>query len=188
MSLTAKDLGPSAPTIRKPRTLNPLGAVIYGLLLGIGHTLIYSSLLRIRYYRYYSIFGFILVAVSAAVIVVAITLTSKYILFTLKLEKEKTFPAQTIYQILLFYLGFTPAYGLSIIYLEQTIEVWEVFVNTGVVVALFALTLYANILLMKRENPSLGHLKKMMFQPLKLVLISIGIIISSIVTALLVVF
>ncbi len=183
MSFTEKDLIPTTPVIKKPKTLNPLGAVVYGLLLGSGHTLIYSSLLRIRYYRYFSVFGFLLVALSVLVIIATISLTTRSILFTLKIEKNKTLPAQTIMQILLFYLGFTPIYGFSIMYLEQTIEFWEIMVNSVVVTVLFAGVLLLNILLMQREKPSLGHLKHHFYQPKKILIICIGTIISSIVTA-----
>ncbi|MCE7740836.1 MAG: hypothetical protein GOP50_00130 [Candidatus Heimdallarchaeota archaeon] len=188
MALTEEDLISKTPTIKKPKTLNPLGAVIFGLLLGIGHTLIYSSLLRIRYYWYFSIFGFLLIALSVLVIIVVISLTSKSILFTLKIEKVKTPPALSVLQILLFYLGFVPIYGFSIMYLEQTIEFWEIMVTTAIVVVLFALALLLNIFLIKKEKASLGHLKKFFYQPKKLLLIGIGIMISSIVTAIIFLF
>jgi len=183
LSLTEKDLISKTPTIREPKTLNPLGAVIFGLLLGIGHTLIYSSLLEIGYHWYFSIFGFLLVALSILVIMIAISLTSKSIVFTLKIEKAKTLPAQSLFQILLFYLGFVPIYGFSIVFLEKSIEFWQIMVNTSIVVVLFALAILFNIFLIKREEANLGDLKKFFYQPKKLLLIGMGIMISSIVTA-----
>jgi len=53
---------------------------------------------------------------------------------------------------------------------------------------LFALALFTNIILIQKENPSLGHLKKPLYQPKKLILIGIGIIISSISTAIIFLF
>ena len=183
MALTEKDLISKAPVIKKPRTLNPLGAIICGLVLGIGHTLIYSSLVRIRYYRYFSIFGFLLVALSALVLIISITLTAKSILFTIKIDKRKTLSAQVVLQILLFYLGFTPVYGFSLVYFEGKIEFWAIMVNAVIVVVLYAIALIVNVMLIMREKASLGHLKQFFYQPMKLLIICFGIIISSIVTA-----
>ena len=188
MSISAKDIAPTAPAIKKPKTLNPLGAIICGLSLGGGHTLIYGSLLRTEFASYISVFGFLLVVLSMFVILVALNLTTKSILFTLKIEKEKTLAAQSIFQVLLFYLGFTPIYGFSIVYFEGTIEFWEIFVNTVVLIVLFTLALYFNLWLMQKENPSLGHLKQLMYQPKKPIIICICILISAVVTTLLVAF
>jgi len=188
LALLGEDIAPKAPIIKKPKTLNPLGAVVYAFLLGLGHTYVYSSLVKLRYYRYFSIFGFLLIGLSIFVIIVVISLTAKSILFTLKIERNKTLAAQTILQILLFYLGFTPIYGFSIAYFEKTIEFWEIFINIIVIAVLFALALFANIILIQKENPSLGHLKKPLYQPKKLILIGIGIIISSISTAIIFLF
>ena len=189
MSFTEKDhLVPTTPTIKKPKTLNPLGAVVYGLLLSIGHYLIYASLLRVGLYAYFSVFGFLLAALSVPVIIVALNLTTKSILFTYKLDKRKTLPAQTILQILLFYIGFTPIYGFGIMYLETTIEFWEIMVNSVIVSTLFGGFLILNIFLMNKEKPSLGHLKQLLYQPKKILIVCIGISISAIVTAVIIFF
>jgi hypothetical protein len=185
LSISAKDLATTAPVIKKPKTLNPLGAVIYGLAIGGGHTLIYASLLRDVYKPYISVFGFLLVGLSMFIVLVTLSLTTKSILFTLKIDKARTLAAQYVFQVLLFYLGFTPIYGFSIVYFEKTIEFWEIFLNTAIVVVLFAVALYLSIWLMKKENPSLGHLKQLMYQPKKLIIIGICITISAVATAVL---
>ena len=188
MVLTDKDLVPKTPIIKKPRTFNPLGAIFFGLFLGIGHTLIYLSLIRKTYLWYFSIFGFILVILAAFFVLANISITAKSIVFLLKLDKSKTLLAQLFLQILVFYLGFLPIYGFIIVYLEQKIALWQILVTTVVAVVLFSLALIFNIYQIQKVKATLGDLKKLLYQPKRPLIICISVIVVVIVTAIVFVF
>ena len=73
MTLTEKDLLTKAPAIKKPRTLNPLGAILYALIMGGGHTLFYNSFVRTKYVFGIGFVGIFLVVVGALFLLLAIS-------------------------------------------------------------------------------------------------------------------
>ena len=64
MVLTEKDLVPTTPVIKKPKTFNPLGAAFSGLIIGTGHFLINNSFLEKTSHIALGILGIFLLILS----------------------------------------------------------------------------------------------------------------------------
>ncbi len=182
MVITEKDLLNKAPVIKKPKTLNPLGAIILAALLGGGQALIRNSFVRHKIPVGLGILGVILVIISIFFVLAAVSLSAKTVLFTAKIESSKTIYTQIALQIMFFYIGFLPIYGFSIVYFDKTLALWEILSITLSILITFAAILYVNINIMQRDEAKLGDLKKPFYQPKKLVIIVLSSFIPIIAT------
>ena len=185
MALTEKDLLAKAPVIKKTKTLNPLGAIFYSLVLGGSHTLIYNSFINSKYSIGIGIVGVFLLIIASLFILVASILSTKIVLFTIIIDKSKSISAQIALQIVYFYIGFIPIYGFSIVYFQKTIELWQIFVISLVVVIFYSLIIMFNFRLMKKDKAKISDLKETFYQPMKPLLISLNLLVTIIVTAIL---
>jgi len=167
--LTEKDF-PSKPIIRKPRTFNPLGGVFFALTLGGAHILLNNSLVEKNLPIGFSIFGFLLIIIGMFFTLVASSLSSKYAIFITRIDKARNLLAQTIYQILLFYMGFVPIYGFTIVY-GAVVSINKIIFAALAVVLIFSIIIGINTKILLREKVSLGYLQQITFQPNKLILI-----------------
>lgn len=182
MVITEKDLLNKAPVIKKPKTLNPLGAIILAALLGGGQALIRNSFVRHKIPVGLGILGVILVIISIFFVLAAVSLSAKTVLFTAKIESSKTIYTQIALQIMFFYIGFLPIYGFSIVYFDKTLALWKILSITLSILITFAAILYVNINIMQRDGAKLGDLKKPFYQPKKLVIIVLSSFIPIIAT------
>ena len=197
MVLTERDLVPTTPIIKKPRTFNPLGAAFSGLLVGVGHFLINNSFLEKTSHIALGILGIFLLLLSIGSIMAVVNLSTKYALFTTKVEAAKTIPSQIAIQIVYFYIGFMPIYGFVVVFgsvvrevgdtLLSTVEFWKIGVVSVIVIVLFAVSILLNLNLFQKEKRSLGELKELLFQPNKLLFIimcTLPILVSTLVFSL----
>lgn len=178
MVLTEKDLVPTKPIIKKPRTFNPLGAASSGLLVGAGHFLINNSFLEKTSHFALGILGIILLIVSVITIMVVSTLSTKYAIFITKIEVSKTISSQIAIQIVYFYIGFMPIYGFAVVFgsavrevgeaLISSVEFWKIGVASTLMIILFAIIIVINLNFFQKEKRSLGDLKEIFYQPNKL--------------------
>lgn len=182
MVITEKDLLNKAPVIKKPKTLNPLGAIILAALLGGGQALIRNSFVRHKIPVGSGVLGVILVIISIFFVLAAVSLSAKTVLFTAKIESSKTIYTQIALQIMFFYIGFLPIYGFSIVYFDKTLALWKILSITLSILITFAAILYVNINIMQRDGAKLGDLKKPFYQPKKLVIIVLSSFIPIIAT------
>ncbi|MCE7739354.1 MAG: hypothetical protein GPJ50_08245 [Candidatus Heimdallarchaeota archaeon] len=182
MVITEKDLLNKAPVIKKPKTLNPLGAIILAALLGGGQALIRNSFVRHKIPVGSGVLGVILVIISIFFVLAAVSLSAKTVLFTAKIESSKTIYTQIALQIMFFYIGFLPIYGFSIVYFDKTLALWKILSITLSILITFAAILYVNINIMQRDEAKLGDLKKPFYQPKKLVIIVLSSFIPIIAT------
>jgi hypothetical protein len=183
--LSERDLA-TKPIIKKPRTFNPLGGVFAGLFLGIGHALITKSFIKSNAGVGIGILGIILAVLSIAPCLAAISLSPKFALFNTIIEKSRNIIAQITFQIIIFYVGFLPIYGFSIVYTVQGFELWKMIVLGVIQVVLVGVLYILNLKILQREKPSFGHLQKMFYQPNKVLIIALSLIPSIISTLILV--
>jgi hypothetical protein len=187
MVLTDKDLR-TKPIIKKPRTLNPLGAVLAGLFLGVSHSLIHKSFIEKNTSVGMGVLGIILIIFAVGATLAALSLSSKFAIFNTRIEKAKTIPAQTALQIVLFYIGFVPFYGFSIAYVPSSIEFTGILIMGACFIIIFAGLVIFNVYQILQTNPSIGHLQKLFFQPRRILIVLLSFIPSVLSTVLLVVF
>jgi hypothetical protein len=182
--LTDKDLG-TKPIIKKPRTFNPLGGIFTGLFLGIGHALLTKSFIRNNVGVGMGVLGIILVVLSVAPGLAAITLSPKFALFNTIVEQSRNIIAQITFQIIIFYVGFLPIYGFAMVYTVANLELWMILVLGAIQVVITAALLLVNLRILKTEKPSIGHLQKPLYQPNKLLIILLSFLPSAISTLIL---
>jgi len=180
--ISERDLLTRAPVIKKPKTLNPLGAIIFAALLGGGQALIRNSFVRHRINVGLGVLGVILVTISIVFVLAAVSLSAKIALFTAKIESSKTIYAQIALQIMFFYIGFLPIYGFSIVYFDKILALWKILSITLSILILFAAILYFNIKIMQKDEAKLSDLKKLFYQPKKIVIIVLSSFIPIIAT------
>ncbi len=183
--LTEKDLA-TKPIIKKPRTFNPLGGVFAGLFLGIGQALITRSFIRLNVGVGIGVLGILLVIMSIFPCLAAISLSPKFALFNTIIEKSKNIIAQITFQILIFYVGFFPIYGFSIVYTINGFELWKMLILALTQVVLVGAVYLVNLRILLVERPSFGHLQKAFYQPNKVLIIALSIIPSIISTLILI--
>ncbi|MCE7747626.1 MAG: hypothetical protein GPJ51_04470 [Candidatus Heimdallarchaeota archaeon] len=182
MVISEKDLLAKAPIIKKPKTLNPFGAIILAALLGGGQALIRNSFVKHRIHVGLGVLGIILIIISIFFLYVAVSLSAKTALFTTKIEPSKTIYAQIALQIMFFYIGFLPIYGFSIVYFDKTLALWKILSIAFSILIFFAAILYLNVKIMQKDEAKLGDLKKPFYQPKKLVIIVLSSFIPIIAT------
>ncbi|NPD88078.1 MAG: hypothetical protein HGN29_05120 [Asgard group archaeon] len=184
MVLTDKDIA-TKPIIKKPRTFNPLGGVFTGLFLGLGHALLDKSFIKNNEGIGIGILGILLIILSVAPGLAAISLSPKFALFNTIAEKSKNIIAQIIFQILIFYVGFLPIYGFAVVYTTRGFELWKLLVLGAIQVILIAVLFLINFRFLMKEKPSISNLQKPLFQPNKILLISLSFLPSVISTLIL---
>ena len=186
MVLTDKDIR-TKPIIKKPRTFNPLGAVFSGLFLGISHSLISKSFIENNAPVGMGVLAIFLILFAIATTIVALSLSTKFAIFNTKIEKTKTISAQTALQIVLFYVGFIPFYGFSVVYIPSSIEFTELIIAGVLFIIIFAGLVVFNINIISKVNPSIGNLQKPFFQPKRILIILLSFFPSVLSTVLLIV-
>ncbi len=164
MVLTETDLT-QIRAIKRPKTFNPLGGVVLGITLGIAHS-------NLSNYFVYSIgtiltviIAIFLLLVSIVLIYITLSLTSKNIRFILLHERHKTFQSQFILNALLFYLGFTPLYGLAIVYASQRIPFPHFLIPIGVLLLIYSSILWFFAQYLHKEKVSMGYILDIKYQP-----------------------
>ena len=183
MTISEKDLL-TKPVIKKPKTLNPLGAIFFAGFLGGSHALILNSFMKHVLNVGLGILGIILLIISTVFVIASISLSAKISLFMVKLETTKTISAQIALQIMYFYIGFLPIYGFAIVYFEKSLDLWKILIVTLVVLIMFSTLLYFNIRIMKKDEAKISDLKKSFYQPKKIYLILLCCLIPAIATIL----
>ncbi len=186
MVLTERDLVPTKPIIKNPKTFNPLGAAAAGLVVGIGHFLINNSFLEKTSHYGFGILGIFLLILSIPTIMAVVSLSTKYAIFITKVETSKTIQNQFALQIMYFYIGFMPIYGFAVVFgaavrnVEETIiatvEFWKIGAASVIIIALYTVIMIINLNLFQKEKRSLGDLKELLFQPNKLLFIMMCIL------------
>ncbi len=184
MVLTDKDIS-TKPIIKKPRTFNPLGGVFTGLFLGIGHALLIKSFIKNNIGIGRGVLGILLIILSVAPSLVAISLSAKFAIFNTIIEKSRNIVAQITFQIILFYVGFLPIYGFAIVYTTGNFELWKLLVLGSIQVVLVASLFLVNFRFLTKEKPSVRNLQKPLFQPNKILLILLSFLPSAISTVVL---
>ncbi len=183
MVISEKDLL-TKPVIKKPKTLNPLGAIFFAGLLGGGQALILNSFVKHTIHVGMGALGIILLVISTIFVIIAVSLSAKISLFMVKLEPTKTITAQYALQIMYFYIGFLPIYGFSIVYFEKSLALWKILIVTLLVLISFSIILYFNIILMKKDEARISDLKEPLYQPKKIILIAACCLITALATIL----
>ncbi len=184
MVLTEKDLI-TKPIIKRPKTFNPLGAMLTGILMGIGHGLINNSLIKKNTHFGLGILGFFLIIISVASILAAISLSAKTAVFNSRIEEHRKLEAQAIFQVMLFYLGYFPLYGFSLIFLTSGVDFWKIIVLSLSVVVVFTLLFIYDIKILNVKEIKYADLREMLFQPQRILFILLSFIPSVISTILL---
>jgi hypothetical protein len=186
--LTDKDFATKKPIVRKPKTLNPLGAVLVGLSMGGGQALIYNSFIDASINVGFSALGIFLTLLAATILLATLSLTGKYVSFVVKLEGKHKKSIQTGLQIMYFYIGFIPIYGFTLVYSigSGTLDFWKILIVMGVFVLFFAAELFYVISLFYKKEINLGELKEPFFQPELILMIIICVLTVAISTILLV--
>jgi hypothetical protein len=182
--LTEKDLI-SKPIIKRPKTFNPLGAILTGILMGIGHGLINNSLVKKTTHFALGILGFFLIILAVASILAVISLSAKTAIFNSRLEEHRKLEAQAIFQVMIFYLGYFPLYGFSLIFLTSGVEFWKMIVLSLSVVSIFSIIFVYDIKILNIKEIKLADLREMFFQPQRILFILLSFIPSVISTILL---
>jgi len=183
--LTEKDLM-TKPIIKRPRTFNPLGAMLTGILMGIGHGLINNGFIKQITHFGLGILGIFLLILSAASILAAMSLSAKNVVFNSRIEEFRKLEAQIIFQIILFYLGFFPLYGFSFIFLTSGVDFWKIIVLSLSVVIIFAIIIVYDIKILNIKEIKLADLREIFFQPQRILFIVLSFIPSLLSTILLV--
>ncbi len=183
MALSEKDLL-SKPVVKKPKTLNPLGAIFFAGFLGGSQALILNSFAKHILHVGLGALGIILLVLSTVFVIAAVSLSAKISMFMVKLEPTKTISAQFALQIMYFYIGFLPVYGFAIVYFEKSLAFWKILIVTVVVLVMFAALLYFNIFTMKKDEARLADLKKPFYQPKKILFITLSFLIPAAATIL----
>ncbi|MCK5141158.1 MAG: hypothetical protein KAQ70_03110 [Candidatus Heimdallarchaeota archaeon] len=188
MVLTDKDFVPKKPIVKKPRTLNPLGAFLVGLSMGGGQALIYKSFIETTINVGFSALGIFLTLLAATFLLATLSLSGKYVSFTVKLEGENKKSIQTALQIMYFYIGFIPIYGFTLVYSisSGSLDFWKILVVMGVFIVFFVAEIFFVISLFYKKEISLGDLKEPFFQPELIIMMLICIATVAISTILLV--
>lgn len=185
MVLSERDLA-TKPVIKKPRTFNPLGGIFAGLFLGIGHALITKSFIRSDVGVGMGVLGIILAVFSVVPCLAAISMSPKFALFNTIMEKTRNIIAQITFQIIIFYVGFLPIYGFSIVYTIRGFELWKMLVLGAIQSVLVGVLYIINLKIIQKENPSFGHLQNVFYQPNKILIIALSFIPSIISTLILI--
>ncbi|UJG43637.1 MAG: hypothetical protein K9W46_00295 [Candidatus Heimdallarchaeum endolithica] len=182
MVLTEADLVAKTP-IKKPKTFNPLGAVLTGFFIAEGFVLIFNSLVNKSINAWYSLLGTVLVLFSILSYSISVSLTTKKIEFFRQLEKTYDLKKSLIVESILFYIGFTPVYGFFFAYGVKGVPLWVFFAVIVFSCLTFSVFMIFNIHLLQREESRMFHLLQSFYQPKKwlLLLISVLIIVSSLV-------
>ncbi|MHA1201667.1 MAG: hypothetical protein ACTSQ4_04005 [Candidatus Heimdallarchaeaceae archaeon] len=188
MVLTDKDFATKKPIVKKPRTLNPLGAVLIGLSMGGGQALIYKSFIDTSINVGFSALGIFLLVLAATFLLATLSLLGKYVSFTVKLEGKDKKSIQTALQIMYFYIGFIPIYGFTLVYSISSgyLDFWKILIAMGVFVVFFAVETFFVISIFYKKEIGLGDLKEPFFQPELFIMILICIVTVTISTILLV--
>jgi hypothetical protein len=181
--VTEKDLL-TKPVVKKPKTLNPLGAIFFAGFIGGGHALILNGFIKHTINIGLGALGVILVLFSTIFAIVAISLSAKIALFMAKFEPTKTVYAQYALQIMYFYIGFVPIYGFSIVYFEKSLALWKILIITLLVLVTFASLLYLNIRILQNDKARLSDLKKLFYQPKKIIVIALSFLVPALATIL----
>ena len=184
MVLTEKDLM-AKPIIKRPRTFNPFGAILTGFLIGIGHGLINNSLVKKNTHFALGILGFFLIILSVVSILAAISLSAKTAVFNSRIEQHRKLVAQATFQVMLFYLGYFPLYGFSLIFLTSGVDLWKIMVLSLSVVGVFTIIFLYDIKILNIKEIKLADLREMFFQPQRIFFILLSFIPSVISTILL---
>jgi hypothetical protein len=179
--LTDKDIA-TKPIIKKPRTFNPLGGVFTGLFLGLGHALLTKSFIKNIVGIGIRVVGILLVILSVAPSLAALSLSPKFAIFNTIIEKSRNIVAQITFQIILFYVGFLPVYGLAIVYTVGNFELWKLLVLGSIQVVLVASLFLINLRFLSKEKPTVRNLQKPLFQPNIIPLILLSFLPSAIST------
>ena len=179
MVLTERDLVPTKPIIKKPKTFNPLGAIFAGLFIGIGHFLINNSFLTQDANPALGGLGIFFLVLSIPIIMLVISLSTKHTLFITRIETTKSISSQSALQIMNFYIGFMPIYGFTVAFgsavrnvddtLLSTVEFYRIGVVSAIIIVLVASVLILNMQFFQKEKVSLGDLKQFLFQPKKII-------------------
>ncbi|MBY9000897.1 MAG: hypothetical protein KGD64_08295 [Candidatus Heimdallarchaeota archaeon] len=185
MVISAKDLVTKKPVISKPRTLNPLGAVIIALSMGGGQALIYKSFIDNTLNKGFSALGFFLLLLASASLLATLSIAGKYVSFMVKFEGEQKKTVQTALQIMYFYIGFIPIFGFTLVYsiTSGTLEFWKILVVMGVFILFFAFEMFYVITIFYRREISLIELREPFFQPqlpLMIIISLLSVAISSV--------
>jgi len=213
--LTDKDFATKKLVTKKPKTFNPLGAILIGLSMGGGQALIYKSFIDTIiiksgvsalspidvlevYTRTYIdtttinvgdvVLGIFLTLLAATLLLATLSLSGKYVSFNVKLEGENKRSIQTALQIMYFYIGFIPIYGFTLVYTisSGSLDFWKILIVMGVFVAFVAAEIFFVISLFYKKEISLRELKEPFFQPKLIIMILICVVTVAISTILLV--
>ncbi len=188
MVLTDKDFATKKPVIIKPKTLNPLGAVLIGVSMGSGQALIYKSFIDTTINVGFSALGIFLTLLAATFLLATLSLSGKYVSFIVKLEGEKKKSIQTALQIMYFYIGFIPIYGFTLVYTisSGSLDFWKILIVMGVFVLFIAIEIFFVISIFYKKEISLRELKEPFFQPELIIMIIICVVTVAISTILLI--
>ncbi len=188
MVLTDKDFATKKPVVKKPKTLNPMGAVLIGLSMGGGQALIYNSFIDTSINVGFSALGIFLTLLAATILLATLSLAGKYVSFMVKLEGKHKKSIQTALQIMYFYIGFIPIYGLTLVFSisSGSLDFWKILIVMGVFIVYFAVEMFYVISLFYRKEIKLAELKESFFQPNLIIMIIICVLTVAISTILLV--
>jgi hypothetical protein len=186
--LTDKDFATKKPIVKKPRTLNPLGAVLIGLSMGGGQALIYKSFIDTTINVGFSALGIFLTLLAATFLLATLSLSGKYVSFIVKLEGENKKSIQTAIQIMYFYIGFIPIYGFTLVYSisSGSLDFWKILITMGVFIIFFTAEIFFVISVFNKKEISLVDLKEPFFQPELIIIIIISVVTIAISTILIV--
>ncbi|MCK4845495.1 MAG: hypothetical protein KAS95_07465 [Candidatus Heimdallarchaeota archaeon] len=169
MTSTDKDMI-GKTVVRKPKTFNPLGGIFVGLFSAGGHVLIVKSVIDNTLNNWFIILGILFIVLAIAGNYTVLSLSAKYTAFNMKYDKTKNFPTQFAQQLVLYYLGFLPAYGFAVAYSLTSLEFWQITVLALLCILLVSIGLYFNIKIMNQKEIEFGHLLQITYQPKKLTL------------------
>ncbi len=188
MVLTDKDFATKKPVVKKPKTFNPLGAILIGLSMGGGQALIYKSFIDDSINVGFSVLGVFLTLLAAIFLLATLSLSGKYVSFIVKLEGEHKKSIQTCLQVMYFYIGFIPIYGFTLVYSVSSgsLDFWKILIVMGVFIVFFATEIFYVISLFDKKEINLVELKEPFFQPNLIIMILICVLTVAISTILLV--
>ena len=189
MVITDKDLATKKPIVKKPRTFNPLGAIVFGLSLAFGHSYLYNSFIDKTISAGFSALGIVLLLISILAMLVTLSLSGKYTAFMIKLEGKEKLLIQSVLQIVYFYIGFIPVYGFALVYSisSGSLDFWKVIIFMISVLVLFALAIFYMIRLFNSKEIGLNDLRELFYQPNKFIVILISTV-PTLVSTLLILF
>lgn len=183
MVLSAKDLVSKKPIIKKPKTFNPVGAILTGISLAGAHSLTVHIFKTKDIQNGYFAFAIILYILTLLAFYATISLSAKYLSFIYRVESPpKKLQNLMVEYTLIFYIGIVPSYGFTIAYSTSTLTFERILISLGIVLVGFLGGLVYNVYLMIQKEVRLGHLLQAFFQVKKGILIALDLVIVALST------